>query len=106
MTGIVHLAKIKIKRNFAVMNKDDRQIVMTEDGSHSIYARPFDQIYHSRYGAISESIHVFISSGLEGIMLAHPKQIEILEMGFGTGLNALLTLIAAENYKIQTDYTA
>ena len=65
------------------------EIIITKDGSHSIYVQSLDEHYHSIYGAITESQHVFIEAGLKQI---NNKHIRILEMGFGTGLNALLTL--------------
>jgi tRNA U34 5-methylaminomethyl-2-thiouridine-forming methyltransferase MnmC len=65
------------------------EIVTTKDGSHSIYVRALDEYYHSIHGAITESQHVFIEAGLKQLNKSH---IRILEMGFGTGLNALLTL--------------
>ncbi len=65
------------------------EIVTTKDGSHSIYVQALDEHYHSVHGAITESQHVFIEAGLKQL---DKSTIRILEMGFGTGLNALLTL--------------
>ena len=65
------------------------EIVITKDGSHSIYVQTLDEHYHSIHGAITESQHVFIEAGLVQLKKSH---IRILELGFGTGLNALLTL--------------
>jgi tRNA U34 5-methylaminomethyl-2-thiouridine-forming methyltransferase MnmC len=65
------------------------EIVTTKDGSHSIYVQALDEHYHSVHGAITESEHVFIEAGLKQL---DKSIIRILEMGFGTGLNALLTL--------------
>jgi tRNA U34 5-methylaminomethyl-2-thiouridine-forming methyltransferase MnmC len=78
-----------------------RQIIITEDGSHSIAIEQTNITFHSRYGAIRESEHVYMDAGLK--QLLHKKSsLNIFEMGFGTGLNALLTLIHAEkaNQKI------
>jgi len=69
------------------------EIVITQDGSHSIYVQSLDEHYHSVHGAITESQHVFIEAGLKQFKNRH---IRILEMGFGTGLNALLTLVILE----------
>lgn len=66
-------------------------IISTLDGSNTIYNKELNEIYHSRYGAIAESMHVFIQSGLEAIPRA--EGISILEIGFGTGLNAFLSMI-------------
>ena len=72
-----------------------KRIITTKDGSHSIEISGTNDIYHSRFGAIQESLHVYIEAGLKPLLQAH-SQINIFEMGFGTGLNALLTLIEAE----------
>ena len=62
---------------------------VTRDGSSTLYAPNFDEHYHSLHGAIQESMYVFIEKGLR--QLPDLQSISILEMGFGTGLNALLT---------------
>jgi tRNA U34 5-methylaminomethyl-2-thiouridine-forming methyltransferase MnmC len=67
----------------------DRKIVTTKDGSHSFYLPDMNEHYHSSWGAITESKHVFIKAGLKETQNQH---IQMLEIGFGTGLNALLTL--------------
>jgi tRNA U34 5-methylaminomethyl-2-thiouridine-forming methyltransferase MnmC len=75
-------------------------LITTEDGSHSLYRPDLDEQYHSVFGAIQESMHIFIKNGLSVI----PKErIQIFEMGFGTGLNALLTYLKAkeENKKVK-----
>jgi tRNA U34 5-methylaminomethyl-2-thiouridine-forming methyltransferase MnmC len=65
------------------------ELVTTEDGSHTLYIPEINEHYHSIHGAITESRHVFIEAGLKQI---EDSNIEIFEMGFGTGLNAMLTL--------------
>jgi tRNA U34 5-methylaminomethyl-2-thiouridine-forming methyltransferase MnmC len=65
-----------------------REIIQTKDGSTSIYIPELNETYHSRHGAIQEANHVFIKNGLS---LCEGKSISILEIGFGTGLNALIT---------------
>jgi tRNA U34 5-methylaminomethyl-2-thiouridine-forming methyltransferase MnmC len=67
------------------------QIIETSDGSHSLYLPDLDETYHSRHGAIQESTHVFMAHGFRPI-LKQKNEINILEVGFGTGLNAILTL--------------
>jgi tRNA U34 5-methylaminomethyl-2-thiouridine-forming methyltransferase MnmC len=62
----------------------------TLDGSHTLYLEALDEHYHSTFGAIQESSHVFIQSGFDVLDL---KEIRVLEIGFGTGLNCLLTLL-------------
>ena len=78
----------------------NREIIITKDGSHSFINKDIDEGYHSRYGAISEAKHVFIKNG---IISKFKKKIRVLEVGFGTGLNALLTLIQSNDNK-QIDY--
>lgn len=70
-----------------------RELVKTADGSTTIYIPEWDEHYHSSHGALQEAQHVFIKHGL------NPKTddyLTIFEMGFGTGLNALLTYFASE----------
>lgn len=67
------------------------QLYPTEDGSFTLYHEELQEIYHSRRGALQESQHVFIEAGLKHI-LSKKTTVRILEIGFGTGLNALLTL--------------
>ncbi|HQU57960.1 MAG TPA: tRNA (5-methylaminomethyl-2-thiouridine)(34)-methyltransferase MnmD [Saprospiraceae bacterium] len=80
-------------------------IIETQDGSHSIFSKSFGVSYHSKYGAIQESRHVFIDSGLV-FKLSAQKSLSILEAGFGTGLNALLTLQEAARHKVKITYEA
>jgi len=69
------------------------QIITTADGSHSLINTALNETYHSRHGARQESLHVFIRSGLDHYQRIHsPQEIRILEVGFGSGLNALLTM--------------
>jgi tRNA U34 5-methylaminomethyl-2-thiouridine-forming methyltransferase MnmC len=87
------------------------KLITTEDGSHSLYVEELNEHYHSIHGAIQESKHVFIEAGLKRItsMLGSTKEnekISILEIGLGTGLNALLTMIENQHLKINIDYTA
>lgn len=82
------------------------EIITTEDGSHSLFNSVLNETYHSVHGAIQESKHVFIKAGLEHrLRQSNPAQIHILEVGFGTGLNALLTLQHAIGLKNKFYYT-
>ena len=67
------------------------EIRNTLDGSHTLYLEELDEHYHSTYGAIQESQHVFIHSGLEQCAA---NSVNVLEIGFGTGLNCYLTLLS------------
>jgi len=63
----------------------------TQDGSHSLFSEQFGVSYHSKYGAIQETQHVFINAALQ-LKAVSQKEINILDIGFGTGLNAYMTL--------------
>lgn len=78
------------------------ELVLTADGSHTLYVPEIDENYHSTHGAVQESTHVFIDAGL---LFCEKKAINILEIGFGTGLNALLTAIEAEKIDTKIHYT-
>ena len=78
-----------------------REIIITSDGSTTIHLPEWDEQYHSKYGAIQESYHVFIKNGLE--LFDSCSKISILEIGLGTGLNCLITFLEARknNLKIE-----
>lgn len=84
----------------------DRQLVVTEDGSHSVYLPALAEHYHSSYGALAESRHVFIRHGFQQVTTNGSKPLRVLEVGFGTGLNALLTWQEASATAIAVSYTA
>ena len=73
---------------------DDKiDIILTNDGSHSLYNKDLDETYHSRHGAIQESEYVYIKQGLDFIAKScDTGTINIFELGFGTGSNFLLTI--------------
>jgi tRNA U34 5-methylaminomethyl-2-thiouridine-forming methyltransferase MnmC len=75
----------------------------TEDGSHSIKIPELNVSYHSKHGAIGESEHIYIGAGLNFVS-GKKKKISILEVGFGTGLNALLTLIKSNEDDLEIIY--
>ncbi len=80
-------------------------IISTEDGSFSIYNELVDDTYHSIHGAITESQIVYIENGFCYTYKNFvDKEIRIFEVGFGTGLNALLTAIESYNNKIKVIY--
>jgi len=66
-----------------------RIVKTTGDNSRTLYIEELDECYHSHHGALQEAEHVFIKNGLEKL---DEKEINILEMGFGTGLNVLVTI--------------
>ena len=77
------------------------KLVITNDGSHSIFNPEVNETYHSKHGAIVEAEYVFIKNGL---LAENKKEFNILEVGFGTGLNALLTAQKAKQKKITINY--
>ncbi|GHT87828.1 hypothetical protein FACS189474_1670 [Bacteroidia bacterium] len=83
--------------------RNDRILTLTADGSHTLFLPEMGEHYHSVNGAVQESKHVYIDAGLNQCT---KNTIHVLEMGFGTGLNALLTALEAEKRKIQVVYTA
>lgn len=83
----------------------NHKLILTEDGSHSIYVPALNETYHSSHGASQEAKHIFIQSAL-AYSLDSKKHYSILELGFGTGLNAWLTFLFSQERKIQISYTA
>jgi len=92
-----------------------REVVITADGSSTIHLPDWDEQYHSKHGAIQEAYHVFIKHGLryfcaenldkeENEASVINKEVAILEIGFGTGLNAFITFLEVEKLKIKTNY--
>ena len=82
------------------------QRLISEDGTHTISSEKYGVTYHSIYGALNESITVFLSAGLQYQVLRGKKDVSIFEMGLGTGLNALLTIMEAERYRLNIRYHA
>jgi len=80
-------------------------LFVTQDGSHSLFSAQIGEAYHSRHGAIQESQHVFIKMGLQEIVKTN-REVKILEIGLGTGLNALLSMLQASAEKCKVSYTA
>ena len=73
------------------------EVQPTADGSPTLYVPSMDEHYHSVKGALTESLHIFIHMGLQESKAAEPR---VLEIGFGTGLNALLTLEEAKKGRV------
>jgi tRNA U34 5-methylaminomethyl-2-thiouridine-forming methyltransferase MnmC len=78
------------------------ELILTSDGSHTIYVPELNEHYHSIHGAVQESSHIFIMNGLE-VCKANP--LSIFEVGFGTGLNALLTAVICSSGNREVNYT-
>lgn len=84
-----------------ILNNLNRKIIQTADGSTTIYIEGWDETYHSKFGAIQEAKHVFIANGLS---LFEEQSVAVLEIGFGTGLNAFITYLEAEKKQQHIDY--
>lgn len=84
----------------------EHELIKTADGSNTLYVKGLDEHYHSIFGAIQESMHVFINAGLHFIASEKTGTIKILEVGFGTGLNALLTAGEAAKLNRKINYTS
>lgn len=78
-----------------------REIIETSDGSTTIHLPEWNESYHSKHGAIQEAKHVFIKNGLS---LFEGKPVAILEIGFGTGLNAFITYLESQKAQQSIDY--
>jgi tRNA U34 5-methylaminomethyl-2-thiouridine-forming methyltransferase MnmC len=89
-----------VRQQLCIMNSELR---ITSDGSHTLFVPAIDECYHSSHGAIQESRHIFIEAGLKQCL---KSEIKVLEIGFGTGLNAFLTLIEAERNQKNIHYTS
>jgi tRNA U34 5-methylaminomethyl-2-thiouridine-forming methyltransferase MnmC len=78
-----------------------REIIITSDGSTTIQLPDWNEQYHSKHGAIQEAYHVFLDSGFFKIDL---QEIAVLEIGFGTGLNAFITFLEARKLQKKINY--
>jgi tRNA U34 5-methylaminomethyl-2-thiouridine-forming methyltransferase MnmC len=82
----------------------DVELIVTGDGSHTLFVPVLKEHYHSTFGAIRESKHIFINSGL--LYFPDQSELTIFEAGFGTGLNALLTIMEAKHHGLTIKYFA
>jgi tRNA U34 5-methylaminomethyl-2-thiouridine-forming methyltransferase MnmC len=78
-----------------------REILQTLDGSTTIHLPDWNESYHSKHGAIQEAYHVFIQNGLNTF---NGQPVSILEIGFGTGLNAFITFLESKKSNQKIDY--
>lgn len=84
----------------------ERKIIKTADGSVTIHLPDWDEQYHSKHGAVQEARHVFIKMGLHFFLKENRhSEISILEIGFGTGLNAFITFLESVKLPVKINYT-
>ena len=81
------------------------EIITTDDGSNSLFVKDLNESYHSRFGAINESLHVYIQAGLK-VTEKGSTGLNLLEIGFGTGLNAFLTFLEGQKRQTKINYFA
>ena len=81
-----------------------KEVIITSDGSHTLFVPKLNETYHSRHGAVQESAHVVVKEGFE--FISSKNTLSILEVGFGTGLNAWMTLLAANHSKRIVKFTS
>lgn len=86
------------------MTNNNNKIIISQDGSHSVLSGKYGVTYHSKYGAIGESQVVFIDAGLDYLFSTGKRNIDVFEMGFGTGLNALMSLKFSLNHQCSINY--
>ena len=89
---------------FAMAQQSERKSAETRDGSSTLFVPELNEHYHSVHGALRESAHVFIKAGLD--YLNPQREVRIFEMGFGTGLNALLAFLWAGPKAVRLRYTS
>jgi len=89
-------AEKQAKPNFTVV-----ELKLTEDGSHTLYVAGIDETYHSIHGAVQEAEHIFMDAALR---ICNQSNLTVFEVGFGTGLNAFLTLIESINHSLKVHY--
>lgn len=83
----------------------EMEFVTTGDGSKTLFNEQIGECYHSKHGAVQESKHVFIHTGLDYYIQQHQlDKVAILEVGFGTGLNFTQTLAYIADKQVEIDY--
>lgn len=83
------------------------KVIDTEDGSKTIHIEDINETYHSIHGAIQESMHVYIKNGFRYSIGGNPsKPLNILEVGLGTGLNVILTVVESNKFRFPVKYTS
>lgn len=82
-----------------------RKVIETQDGSSTILIEDWGESFHSIHGAIQEAQHVYINNGLRFVFQNNSSKIEVLEIGFGTGLNCFMSLVCCNELNLQVNYT-
>ncbi|MDE2826138.1 MAG: tRNA (5-methylaminomethyl-2-thiouridine)(34)-methyltransferase MnmD [Bacteroidota bacterium] len=82
------------------------EVITTRDGSRTLYSRQYQQSFHSVHGALTEARHVFLEGSGMVELLKSQHEVRVLEVGFGAGLNWLITAAAARRHGTRLTYTA
>ena len=82
------------------------EVITTRDGSRTLYSRQYQQSFHSVHGALTEARHVFLNGSGTEELLNSQQEVRVLEIGFGAGLNWLITAAAARRHRTRLSYTA
>ncbi|MDE2770621.1 MAG: tRNA (5-methylaminomethyl-2-thiouridine)(34)-methyltransferase MnmD [Bacteroidota bacterium] len=82
------------------------EVITTRDGSRTLYSRQYQQSFHSVHGALTEARHVFLEGSGTEELLKSQQEVRVLEVGFGAGLNWLITAAAARQHGTRLSYTA
>jgi len=91
-------------RNSVTLEFMKREILITSDGSTTIHLPEWNEQYHSKHGAIQEAYHVFIRTGFDKVLEQKKETVSILEIGFGTGLNAFITFLETLETAVNVNY--
>lgn len=87
------------------LKKNSLPLIQTKDGSYTLHHHDLNEHYHSIHGALTESLHIFLSNGLDYVFASNKKKtLYVFEMGFGTGLNACLAYLWACYFKQPIQY--
>ncbi len=92
-----------------MLNAEDKyqpELVKTGDGSHTLFIPALEEHYHSFHSSVREALHVYVGNGLLAQAKSGIDRIRIFELGFGTGLNVLVTALAAPDLQQRIEYTS
>jgi tRNA U34 5-methylaminomethyl-2-thiouridine-forming methyltransferase MnmC len=95
---------LQIMEKLSAAEKYSPEIVATADGSHTLFIPALGEHYHSFHSSVREAVHVYIEAGLHWLFPKTPGPIRVFEVGFGSGLNALVTALAANEAERKVEF--